>query len=216
VTARSGNAPRHVRNPRGEGERLRQDLITAAGRLLQDGATHESLSLRAVAREVGIAATSIYLHFPDKASLLLAVYQRHFTELAGRLDQAIAGHSDPAARLRAAVTAYCQFAADEPEAYHVLFAAGGRTDAPGGIPADQRPGAAVVRTVQNVITECMAAGLLHPADPYQATLCLWSAVHGLISLRSARPQVPWPPLDDLLDTLLASYLCPGRPQRHGA
>ncbi|HXS61745.1 MAG TPA: TetR/AcrR family transcriptional regulator [Streptosporangiaceae bacterium] len=32
---------------------------------------------RGVARAVGIAATSVYLHFPGKASLLLAVYQRH-------------------------------------------------------------------------------------------------------------------------------------------
>jgi AcrR family transcriptional regulator len=201
---------RHVRNPRGEGDRLRQDLIAAADRLLEDGATHESLSLRAVARAVGIAATSIYLHFPDKAALLLAVYQQHFDELGRRIDEAVARHADPAARLQAAIAAYCEFAADQPEAYYVLFTAGGQASPPGGIPGDQRPGADVIRTVQSVITECAEAGLLHTADPYQATLCLWAAVHGLIALRAARPQVLWPPLDDLLATLVATYICPAR------
>ncbi len=79
----TGSPARHLRNPRGEGDRLRQELITAANRLLRSGETIESLSLRAVARAVGIAATSVYLHFDDKASLLLAVYQRHFADLGG-------------------------------------------------------------------------------------------------------------------------------------
>ena len=87
---------RHVRNPRGAGDRLRTDLIEAAGRLLREGATHDTLSLRAVARAVGIAATSVYLHFPDKFSLLLAVYQERFDELGRDLADAIGQETTPA------------------------------------------------------------------------------------------------------------------------
>jgi AcrR family transcriptional regulator len=211
VAPQSGNESRHARNPRGAGDRLRQDLIDAAARLLKDGATHESLSLRAVAREVGIAATSIYLHFPDKIALLLAVYQQQFAQLAQHLDQAIAGHDEPTARLRAVARAYCQFAADRPDAYQVMFTVpdttGPRRARP-VIPADQRPGAAVIQSVQNVITECIDAGLIHPTDPLNTTLCLWAALHGLITLRDARPTFPWPPLDALVDTLLTTYVGP--------
>ena len=41
------------RNPRGRGERLRDDIIEAASRLLADPAA-PPLTLRAVAREVGV------------------------------------------------------------------------------------------------------------------------------------------------------------------
>jgi AcrR family transcriptional regulator len=206
VTSRSGAGQRHVRNARGEGDRLRQELIGAANRLLENGTSHEALSLRAVAREVGIAATSVYLHFPDKAALLLAVYERHFAVLADRLSRAIAEHTDPAARLRAAARAYCEFAADHPDVYQVLFTVPGSASPPREIPVGQRPGAAVVLTVQSVIIECIDAGLLPPADPYAVTVCLWAGLHGLIVLRAARPHVAWPPLDTLIDTLVAVWL----------
>jgi AcrR family transcriptional regulator len=206
VTSPPGAGQRHVRNPRGEGDRLRQELISTANRLLENGASHESLSLRAVAREVGIAATSVYLHFPDKTALLLAVYERHFAELSDQLSQAIARHADPAARLRAAAEAYCEFAADRPDVYQVLFTVPGSASPPSGVPASQRPGAAVVLTAQKVITECIDARLLPPADPYAATVCLWASLHGLIVLRAARPHVTWPPFGTLIDTLLTIWL----------
>lgn len=201
---------RRARNPRGEGDRLRQDLIITANRLLENGASHESLSLRAVAREVGIAATSVYLHFPDKTALLLAVYERHFGELADHLSQAIAEQAHPAARLRAAVRAYCEFATDRPDVYQVLFAVPGSATVEREVAVGERPGAAVVLTVQKVIAECIDAGLLPPADPYAATVCLWAALHGLIMLRIARPRVAWPSSDTLIDTLLTIWL-PGEP-----
>src|SRR6185437_10711103 len=117
--------------------------------------------------------TSVYLHFPDKTALLLAVYEGHFAELAQQLNQAIARHADPAARLRAAAAAYCQFAADQPDVYQVMFAVPGSVTPPRMVPVDQRPGAAVVLTVQGVIADCIDAGLLPPADPYRVTICLW-------------------------------------------
>jgi AcrR family transcriptional regulator len=201
-----GNPGRHVRNPRGSGERLRADLIEAASELLRGGATHDSLSLRAVARAVGIAATSVYLHFPDKMSLLLAVYAEKFGELARTLAGAIAQETAPARQLRAACLAYCEFAARDPGAYQVLFSVAGTGNMTPRIPPGQRPGAAVVQAVQDVITRCMETGDMARADPYTATLCLWAALHGLITLRAARPYVAWPSTEDLIDTLLATSL----------
>ncbi len=206
MASRSGADQRHVRNPRGEGDRLRQELIGAANRLLENGATHESLSLRAVAREVGIAATSVYLHFPDKTALLLAVYERHFTDLADHLAEAMAQHTGPAARMRAAAEAYCQFAADHPDIYHVMFTVPGTVAPPRQVPAGERPGAAVVLTIQQTVADCMSAGLLPQADPYAVTICLWASLHGLIVLRAARPNIAWPPLGTLIDTLLTTWL----------
>jgi AcrR family transcriptional regulator len=200
------SAPRHVRNPRGSGERLRSDLIAAADRLLQNGHDHESLSLRAVAREVGIAATSIYLHFPDKFSLLLAVYQRHFDDLAKQIDDAVAEHADPAQQLRATALTYWRFADEHPNVYYVMFTVPGTNSVATPLPEGIRPGAAVIQSVQGVITRCIEAGLTPRLDPFCAALCLWTSLHGLITMIAARPYVPWPPQEDLLNTLLDTYL----------
>jgi AcrR family transcriptional regulator len=51
-------------NARGQGERLREEIISAAAQMLGDLADDEALSLRAVARAVSISPTSVYLYFP--------------------------------------------------------------------------------------------------------------------------------------------------------
>lgn len=197
---------RHTRNRRGEGGRLRQELIDAASRLLGEGATLQTLSLRAVARAAGIAATSVYLHFPDKLSLLLAVYQGHFDDLAQQLEDAIAAQPTPSTRLRAAAIAYCRFADEQPEAYHVMFSVPGSTDPLVRMPPTDRPGYRVIQAVQQVIMSGADSGSTVTNDPFAATLNLWAALHGLITLRAARPHTAWPPLDTLIDTLLTTQL----------
>ena len=66
----------------------------------------------------------------------------------------------------------------------MLFTVAGTENMTRQIPQEQRPGAALIQTVQDVITRCMRAGDMARADPYPATLCLWAALHGLITLRA--------------------------------
>src|SRR5258708_12943097 len=89
------------RNPRGQGERLREDIVVAALRLLDELGDDQALSLRAVAREVGIAATSVYIHFADRDALVLAAMERCHRDLMRAVAQAQAFPADPAANLRA-------------------------------------------------------------------------------------------------------------------
>src|SRR5579872_2658904 len=104
--SRTGSARR--RNPRGQGERLRDDIIEAASRLMADPASPPP-TLRAVAREVGVAATSVYLHFDDIASLVLAVSARRFGELVQLQDEATGGGKSARERVHAGCLAYCEF-----------------------------------------------------------------------------------------------------------
>src|SRR5205807_3982678 len=87
-------------NARGQGERLRADIVAAAVGMLDELADDEALSLRAVARAVHIAATSVYLHFPDRDALVLAAMRQCHEELVGLGDEAAATAPDPAAALR--------------------------------------------------------------------------------------------------------------------
>ncbi|MET8763563.1 helix-turn-helix domain-containing protein [Lentzea sp. NPDC004782] len=64
---------RRVLKVRGEGERLRRETLGAATRILEETGREDALSLRVVAREVGISAPSVYLHFKDKTELITTV-----------------------------------------------------------------------------------------------------------------------------------------------
>src|SRR6201995_3243325 len=92
-------------HPRGEGERLREEIISAAVRMLGDLADDEALSLRAVARAVSISPTSVYLYFPDRDALVAAAMERCHAEMVQAVDEAEAAHQDPALGFRPPVLA---------------------------------------------------------------------------------------------------------------
>src|ERR1700754_508769 len=83
-------------NARGQGERLREEILAAAARMLGDLADDEALSLRAVARAVSISPTSVYLYFPDRDTLVAAVMERSHAEMLRAADDAEDAEPDPA------------------------------------------------------------------------------------------------------------------------
>jgi AcrR family transcriptional regulator len=56
---------RRRRARRGEGEKLREEILEAAERLLLQTGSEEMVQVRAVAEAVGVTPPSIYLHFAD-------------------------------------------------------------------------------------------------------------------------------------------------------
>lgn len=190
-----------MRNPYGKGGRLREELIRAADRLLAMTGDETSLSLRAIAREVGIAAPSIYLHFADKGELVREVLHARFEELGQVLREAAAGQEEPGERLRRACLAYCRFGLDHPNAYRVLFGKlaplAGAPLGPGG------PGKETFLLLVNGIRECMERDVIPEGDPTRVAVNVWTALHGVVSLRSSAPQFPWPPVAEQVDDVLA-------------
>lgn len=194
---------------RGEGERLRGEIVDAALRLLAETGNTATLSLRAVAREVGVAATSIYLHFPDRDALILEVKSRLGDRLArAEIAAADSAGSHPFDRLVAMAHAYVRFGMDEPGLYHVIFSS--PTLSPkylqmsGGL-----IGAEAFDRVQREV-----AVLVGDADSHLVTTHFWTALHGLVVLRTTRPHFPWPDLDveveDLTRRLVGHRREPGR------
>jgi AcrR family transcriptional regulator len=190
---------------RGEGQRLREEILDAADRLLVATGDEEAVSIRAIATEVGVTPGAIYLHFADKAELLFAVCERTFATLDDTLERAVAGIDDPLASLHARGAAYIRFGVENPDHYRILFM--GR---PGYTPADwgneRLAKSAAFRHLVEAVASCQAAGVLAPAlDPELAAVGLWTTVHGVASLVVARPDFPWPPLERLIDHVLAAH-----------
>lgn len=192
-------APRRATNRRGEGDRLRTALLAAAMQMVE--AQDAPLTLRGVAREVGIAATSVYLHFPDVDHLLAAVVEEGFDQLARTTSKAAEGVADPAEELRRRCRGYCHFGLVHSRLYRAMFQAG----LPLRVWGDptQTPG---MRNFQNLVAavgRCIEAGLT-PADedPFRLGSLIWTAEHGLVSARISRPTFPWAPIDDLVDEMV--------------
>jgi AcrR family transcriptional regulator len=190
VRAKQGLSRR--RNPRGQGERLRDDIIEAASRLLSDPGA-PPLTLRGVAREAGVAATSVYLHFADLDSLILAVAERRFGELVRLQDEARDENTDPCQQVHAGCLAYCEFGLAQPGHYQVMFA--NPLPMPEDMPPDQFPGIVAFRRLINVVAVCIGA---EPTDEqtFLTGLLIWQQLHGIVSLRISRPRFPWPPLTE--------------------
>src|ERR1700744_2586227 len=90
---------RRSRARRGEGGRLREDILAAAEELLLASGDATALSIRAIATAVGVTPPSIYLHFADRNELVFEVCDRKWRELAASLDSAVAGWTDPLERI---------------------------------------------------------------------------------------------------------------------
>ncbi|MEU9153205.1 TetR/AcrR family transcriptional regulator [Streptomyces sp. NPDC048417] len=193
------------RNPRGQGQLLKAELVAAAARLLATLDQPETLTLRQVAREVGVAPASIYSHFPDLSALIEHVLRLRYDELAQLMDQAAESAADPLAELVARCGAYTRWGVEQPGPYRTLF--GGR------MPADLVPGSAHGAGAE--LLGSVVAALAAVADPgrtrsteaqqWQAGLLLWTALHGLVSLYNDHGDIPWPPLNDLLGDLISLH-----------
>jgi len=204
ATAAKTARPAHrQRNARGQGVRLADDIVAGALALIERTGSDEAVTLRAVAREIGIAAPSIYAHFADRDAIIMAVVLRVFDELSEAITagQAAAG-PDPADRLVAGCAGYLSYGMEHPARYGVLFVPHGAGPeeycAPVALGADGRPvlefGAESFALLVKAIEECAAAGVSASTDAFADATAVWAALHGTVTLRSALPGFPWPEL----------------------
>lgn len=200
LTAGDAPVPRR-RNRRGEGGRLREDLLSAAREMTLEAGGSSGLSLRAVAARVGVAATSVYLHFEDIDALKLALAQRFFGEFASARTAAVSDIAEPAAALVAGCRAYATYGVSHPGAYRLMF--GAELPAVVIAQAADSPSQSAFDSLVAAIRRCQESGAA-PADtdPAELAVLVWSALHGQVVLRVDRPVVSWPPLDETVHSLV--------------
>jgi AcrR family transcriptional regulator len=193
---------------------LRRALLEASQALLDESGLG-ALSLREVARKAGVSHNAPYHHFPDRGSLLAALAEEGFADLARQMAAARAAAPDARARLEACGLAYVRFALRSPARFKLMFRP--ELAAPDAEGAVARSSSAALETLAGAILEAQQAGLAPAGDPMPLVLTCWSAVHGLASLwldgplpRSRRifPGTP-EQLAGVLSSTLASLLIAG-------
>ncbi|MDD5369474.1 MAG: TetR/AcrR family transcriptional regulator [Anaerolineaceae bacterium] len=172
------------------------------------GSGAPSLSLRAIARELGITAPAIYNYFPDRDALVTALITDAFTSLGATLTHAIQGAaiSEHTQKLTTLGLAYRQWALTYPQRYQLIFG----TPIPGYHAPDDitTPAAAwALEPLIDTLQASLIAGKLRrdqmaertpeltamlaawsrfandsDVDVLYAALVIWSRVHGLVSL----------------------------------
>ena len=195
ATATDGRA----RNRRGQGGRLRQDIVDAATALLDETGTASAVTLRAVARRVGITAPAIYPHFSDPRAIVLAVVQEEFERLREHLRAAVArAEDDPVARLLAACHSYLDYARARPQRYLVLFGGVWNADEAVRDSAVRRVdvddlGQGTLEDLTALLQRCVDEGRSRSTDVDTDAVALWLGLHGLAHQRIASSAFPWPP-----------------------
>ncbi|TXS41249.1 TetR/AcrR family transcriptional regulator [Streptomyces sp. uw30] len=160
---------------------LRAALLAAAERTLREKGV-ASLSLRELAREVGVSHAAPGRHFKDKQALLNALAVAGFERLSRALDAA----DDPALPLEPRLTAlartYLGFAIDNAELLELMYARKHDPD------ASEQMVTAVERTVgslEGIVADAQKRGEIIEGDPEQLNLVTGAALQGMAGFISS-------------------------------
>ena len=195
-----------TRAKKGDGDKLRDDIMAAAERLLVETGDESAVSIRSIARAVGCTPPAIYLHFADKNDLFYEICQERFRGMNEAIDRAEEGIDDPVEALQAGGRAYVRFGLDSPEHYRVLMMTKHHASAEDFVRGDSQ-GMKAFGGLVGSVQRCIDAGAFKPADAATLAVGLWATVHGLTSLLISSPSFPWPlPSDDLIERVVTGHI----------
>jgi AcrR family transcriptional regulator len=155
---------------------LRKAITDAA---LEIAATSglEGLSLREIARKIGVTTAAPYHHFQDRQTLLLDMAIDAYGKLLEVLKEARSRAGGPEAEVAAAATAYYRFGREHRAEYAIMFAGEFTTHARFG-----EMMSAANQCLDLVRTSISDAGRLGEKETAEAAFCAWSLLHGILQL----------------------------------
>jgi AcrR family transcriptional regulator len=172
--------------------------------LLLEAGDQASVSIRAIADEVGCTPPAIYMHFADKEELFFQLCEDNFLVFAERMRAASESTTDPVESLRRSGEAYIRFALENPEHYRVLFMT--QNPIPKDRPLEELAGIRCFMSLVESVQRCIDSGAFAPGDAFSKAVVLWTAVHGLASLVITADDFPWPDTDALIDQMLETLI----------
>lgn len=149
-------APRTARAT-ARAELTRAILDNATAQLAEVGPA--ALSVRAIARDLGMASSAVYRYFPSRDALLTALLVEAYDELGTAVEEADAGvrrRADLRARFRAVAHAVREWASEHPHQYALTYG----SPVPGYAAPDDTvaPAARVPAALLGILAEAQQAG----------------------------------------------------------
>ncbi len=163
----------------------------------------EAVSMRSIARKMGLSAMALYRYFPaGKAEILAAIRARGFTELAGALEAGARRGATVFERLGACLESGCQFGLENQRLYRLMF----EYTAPEDIDPNSQVAAArrqALAPVEKLCAEAIEEGEFVGEARMIAHLLI-AAAHGIVSFDISRQPYPERYIDPLLQPMLRS------------
>lgn len=140
----------------------------------------QAVSMRRVAKEVGITAMAIYHHFPSREALLDAVVNSEFEKLVGFFSRPARIRSFEAAMIHI-MDGYIDYALAHPRIFDYVFSASreGARRFPEDFRARQSP---TLNLVFDAVSSWMKLGKLKRDDAWEISMGLWAHAHGYLAL----------------------------------
>jgi len=163
LTSMADATTRPTPRERARAELMRDLLAAARARLAQDGP--QQLSLRAVARDLGLASSAVYRYVESRDALLTLLVSQSYDAVGQAVEQAAAGSvaagHTPARTWLEAGRAFRAWALDDPHGFELIYG----TPVPGYVapPDTVTPAARLWGVVVDVLVAAREAGTLQPA-----------------------------------------------------
>ncbi|MDF1636667.1 TetR/AcrR family transcriptional regulator [Alcanivorax jadensis] len=167
-----------------------------------------AISLRALARQLGVSAPALYRHYADRESLLAELAISGFQTLRQHL--LAVDQQDSRSALIGIGQAYVAFAREEPNLYRLMF--GGRVLPRGAHPRLDQAGLAAFQVLEDTVANGQQRGYLKAAPLSLLTAAAWSLVHGLSQL-TIDGHLPGPDTEPQLVAGITALLLDGSIER---
>jgi AcrR family transcriptional regulator len=180
---------------------LRAALLTKAGDSLRVSGV-DGLSLRELARSIGVSHAAPRRHFQDKAALMEALVADGFQQLG----RALAAAASPADRdlsvaLKDVATAYIRFATDNVALVDLMSGARYLNDSSAELAGAQE---ATFAPLRDLVEAAQASGDIAGGDVRQICTLILAMLHGLATMSNNRmiDALDGTLIDDVVRTLL--------------
>ncbi len=160
---------------------IKEACVQAAREVIADNGI-ENLSMRDVARKLGISHQAPYRHFDSRDHLLAEIMRRCFVDFAEHLDQR-ARSGDAEADLGAMGHAYLDYAQRKPLEYRLMF--GTPWPAPAQHPELVRHAVHAFNMLRDSLRSMQGNDEAHHANADRQAMFIWSTLHGMASITQA-------------------------------
>lgn len=180
-----------AQNRYGEGAKLRDELLDATVQLMARHGSADQLTLRGIAREVGVSPTAIYRHFEGHEEMVVEAVRGCWQTFDSVMLEA-STIEDPFDALFGAGVAYLQFADENPGRYKVMFSNKIHLE------LEETKNIVAFDVLVSIIARILTA-LDDPRDPTFVAYQVFSWVHGIASFADSEIEsMEWPPSLELL------------------